>query len=313
MRLQVFIYLALASLTFGEAHAQSSMALLNALEKNDQQLVRDLLSQGADPNSADPEGDNALMYAALYADPDCMKQLLEKGADPNASNKLGETPLMWCVEHVEKVKLLLAKGANINARTKSGNTAFLIATVGNHCFDVLKLLLDHGADALAVNNKNETALNRAAPFADSLTINLLLDKGIPIDSRDASGTTALLSAVLNSNREGVITLLKRGANPDLADDFGDPLSAAVSMDDTSITFILLRTVKNVDVPDKGGHTPLMWAVYNEHDNPQVIEALIARGANIKAKAKDGSTALSAALKKGNTQSVALLRKAGAKK
>jgi ankyrin repeat protein len=56
----------------------------------------------------------------------------------------------------------------------------------------------------------------------------------------------------------------------------------------------------------------MWAAYNEHDNVAIIQALLDKGANVNLKAKDGSTALSWALKKGNTATVALLKKAGAK-
>ena len=59
-------------------------------------------------------------------------------------------------------------------------------------------------------------------------------------------------------------------------------------------------------------TPLMWATYNEHDSPQIIQAFLDKGADINIKAKDGSTALSWAMKKGNTETVALLKKVGAK-
>ena len=61
-----------------------------------------------------------------------------------------------------------------------------------------------------------------------------------------------------------------------------------------------------------GITPLMWAVYNEHDNVDIVKAMLDKGANVNLKADDGSTALSWALKKGNTGTVALLKKAGAK-
>ena len=62
----------------------------------------------------------------------------------------------------------------------------------------------------------------------------------------------------------------------------------------------------------GGFTPLMWAVYNDHDNVDIIKALLDKGADVNIKANDGATALSWALKKGNTNTVALLKKAGAK-
>ena len=56
----------------------------------------------------------------------------------------------------------------------------------------------------------------------------------------------------------------------------------------------------------------MWAVYNEHDNVDIVKALLDKGADVNIKAEDGSTALSWSLKKGNTETVALLKKAGEK-
>jgi ankyrin repeat protein len=44
----------------------------------------------------------------------------------------------------------------------------------------------------------------------------------------------------------------------------------------------------------------------------MIQALLDKGADLNIKAKDGATALSWASKKGNTATVALLKKAGAK-
>ena len=44
---------------------------------------------------------------------------------------------------------------------------------------------------------------------------------------------------------------------------------------------------------------------------KLYKVLLDNGALVNIKSKDGSTALSSALKKGNTETVALLRKAGA--
>jgi ankyrin repeat protein len=55
----------------------------------------------------------------------------------------------------------------------------------------------------------------------------------------------------------------------------------------------------------------MWATYNENDNPRIIQALLDRGALVNLKDKNGATALTWALKKGNTATVELLKKAGA--
>jgi uncharacterized protein len=294
------------------AGAQSS-PLADAVKDNDLEQARSLLGKGANANSYDDDSDSVLMDAALYATADMMKLLLEQGSDPNASNRDGETPLMWSTNDINKVKILLQCGADINRKAKSGNTALLIASIGYGKYDIIKSLLDNGADAKALNNKKESALMRAALFGDTSTISLLLSKGLDINAQDDAGQTALINSILNVNRLITIQLLDRGADPDLVSGFSlTAVSAAVTYNDTESVIAVLKKAKNIDAPDDGGRTSLMWAAYNEHDNVAIIQALLDKGANVSLKAKDGSTALSWALKKGNTATVALLRRAGAK-
>ncbi|MEI9808179.1 MAG: ankyrin repeat domain-containing protein [Bacteroidota bacterium] len=109
------------------AFSQPGHSLLTVIKNNDTAQVNSLLKNDADVSVADGDGDNALMYAALYSITGCMKQLLQKGADPNAKNKLGETAIMWCSHDIEKTKLLLQYKADVNVKTTDGNTPLLAA------------------------------------------------------------------------------------------------------------------------------------------------------------------------------------------
>lgn len=53
---------------------------------------------------------------------------------------------MWATEDPEKVRTLLEKGANVNARSGDGQTAMLIALEEACDSEVVKLLMDHGAE-----------------------------------------------------------------------------------------------------------------------------------------------------------------------
>jgi ankyrin repeat protein len=57
----------------------------------------------------------------------------------------------------------------------------------------------------------------------------------------------------------------------------------------------------------------MYAAASENIDPEMIKALLANGAEVNAKAKDGETALTLAGRKGNTEIVRLLENAGGKK
>ena len=311
-RLSLIIFLSIGSICTLNAQTAASK-IFSAVKNSDLKEVRLLLEQGTDPNSYDEDGDHLLMYATFYSSIDCMQILIEKGAHVNAKNKFDETALMWSVHDLAKMKLLIDRGADVNAKAKSGNTALLIAAVGHKKYEAVKLLLDKGAEALAVNNRKENALMRAALFGDTATTSLLLSRGININALSMDSNTALLNAALNANSPVVIQLLERGADADKICTFGlTALAVATTYNDLESVKALLKTAKKINVQGGGGFTPLMWAVYNEYDNIDIINALLEKGADVNIKANDGATALSLALKKGNTRTVALLKKAGAK-
>jgi ankyrin repeat protein len=311
-RFFLILLLSVCNVCISKAQTPSSK-IFTAIKNNDIKEIRSLLEQGADPNGHDEDNDNLLMWATLYSSGDCMQLLLEKGSDPNAKNDFGETAIMWCVHDIAKMKLLIQHGADVNVKARSGNTPLLVAAVGTANYDAVKLLLDNGADPLAVNNKKENALMRAATFSDTATVSLLLNKKIDINALSTDSTTALLNATLNVNSPITIQLLENGANPDKICVMRlTALSAAVTYNDLVSVKAILKKAKNINVQDIFGNTVLMWAVYNEHDNVEIIQALLDKGAKVNLKAKDGATALSWAQKKGNTATVALLKKAGAK-
>jgi len=271
-----------------------------------------LLNSGADISMVDDDGDNVLMYAALYSTVDCMKQLLQKGANPNVKNKLGETAIMWCSHDMEKTKLLLEYKADVNFKTNEGNTAFLGACVGNAQHDMIKLYLQHGADPLLKNNRGHTSLMRVAIYGDTSSARLLVSKGVDINEKKGGGGSALFYAIKSGNKEMVFWLLANGADANSKDSYqSTPLSYAVIVNDMDMVKALLEKTNDINEQDIDGMNILMWAIYSEYDNPAIIQALLDKGAVLHLKDKKGNTALGWALKKGNTPTATLLKKAGA--
>jgi ankyrin repeat protein len=56
------------------------------------EMVRKLLTGGADPLFADPRGVTALHVAALQGHIDCVRALLLGGANPQATSRSGKKP-----------------------------------------------------------------------------------------------------------------------------------------------------------------------------------------------------------------------------
>ena len=63
-------------------------------------------------------------------------------------------------EQKELVRVFLELGANINQRDLYDRTALIAACLGDN-IDVVRILLDHGADATIVDNNGNTALSIA--------------------------------------------------------------------------------------------------------------------------------------------------------
>lgn len=126
------------------------------------QLLQSLLSQGMDPNSKtidywgrDDSSTNLLMAAAINGMENLVDMLLKAGARPNdQSSHFGETALYGTIEHANDkhptetaniIKKLLEAGADPNIPVRNGETP-LHRAVASLRPDLVKLLLDHGAN-----------------------------------------------------------------------------------------------------------------------------------------------------------------------
>lgn len=184
-------------------------------------MVDGLLNAGADPNATSGEGETALMTAARSGNAAAITSLLEHGADPNAREQwLGQTALMWAAaeNHAGLVSLLLAHGAEVNA---SGSVLEHWAMMPS----------ENATPRVNMPKGGMSALHHAARQGALDVIKVLaVAPGIDLDQTDPDGVNALLYATLNGHYDVAAYLLEKGANPNLADQFGRTvLYAAVDM------------------------------------------------------------------------------------
>lgn len=187
-------------------------------------VVEILLEGGADPNITDGEGFMPLdLYGGLIPGPrdeedqKIIAQLLAAGAKPNLWTwiRLGET------EHV----LRLLKEAPSLIHAKSPDLQFLPLHVAARMANVpvVRYLIEHGAD---VNAGENTALwfaaqSGAEPAVDRIEImKLLLNAGADVNRRCEEGSTALHYAAWRGPVEAVELLLSREARNWIEDHSG---------------------------------------------------------------------------------------------
>ena len=95
--------------------------------------------------------DRLLVDAAQRGDTALVEELLKEGADPNTTSG-GASPLVFAAEegHIDIVRLLLQAGANINEGDNGNITPLICASTRGYA-PIVRLLLDAGADTTRMN------------------------------------------------------------------------------------------------------------------------------------------------------------------
>jgi len=275
-----------------------------------------LKAMAADPgliSARGSEGSTPFMYAALYGDRSILEQLLKEGANPNLKNDAGATALMWAAMNLEKTRVLLDHGAEVNAISDDLRTPLMIAAGLPAGRPIVKLLLEHGANANPTRrpDSESSPLIQAALAADVETMQMLLAHGADLK---ASAAGALVFSLLEDCRKCADFLMKQNLDKDV---YTATLSQVANFADAATVRVLLDRGAKIDAPDPLGHTALVYAAGSDAVPVEVVKLLIERGANVNAKsshANSGDTGMSVldiARLRGETPVVDVLMKAGA--
>ena len=127
--------------------------------------------------------------------------------------KAGTTPLCSAAQHGNPaaVKLLLSKGAEVDHKNENGHTALLIASCLGHA-NVVKVLLHDGRAQVNSRGKHDdrTALSHAAQWAHVEVVRILLEYGADPKLQGRRGRTAVSMAATCPNKEVLEMILHSG-------------------------------------------------------------------------------------------------------
>jgi ankyrin repeat protein len=181
----------------------------------------------------------------------------------------------------------------------------LMHAAADGSIEVMRALIDAGAEVSAANTRMATALHWAQP--DAAKVALLLSKGAAVDPKTVEGRTPLyVAATLAAGTKSLQLLIEAGANPNAETVVGaTPLFPAVNSSAT-MTKILLDKGANPNHVTKSGATPILFT-----RDAAVVDLLIARGADVRARSKIGETALMDVATRGDAAAAKLLLAKGA--
>ena len=275
-------------------------------------IARLLLERGGDVNARSKNGCTPLHLAVFHGRLEVTRFLLEHGANAKLEIEGGETVLDIASrskydseEHrVGMVRLLLEHGGDINARNKNACTPLHSAVLYGR-LEVVRVLLDNGANAMLETEEGATALHFVSlgkydseEHRVGIT-RLLLERGGDVNARKKNRLTPLHSAVLYGRLEVARVLLDHDANAKLETEGGETALHIVSRGEydseehrVGIARLLLEHGVDVHAPDKYLNTPLHQAALS--GRLEITQLLLDYGANPNVENKQGRTPLHSA-------------------
>lgn len=172
-----------------------------------------------------------LIEACKRGDLDAVKYLIEKeGANPNVTDLLyRKTPLHWACE-LDRL-------------------------------DIIKCLVEHGANLKPTNYYRETPLHTAFKYSNLKVVKYLMAQGANFIDNALPATTLLYESCKRGNLEVVQYLVEeQGVNPKdiIIYTEGSPLYEACKHGNLQLVKYLVELGANLNTPCEG-HTPLYWA------------------------------------------------------
>lgn len=205
------------------------------------------------------------------------------------------------------VVAMLSLGANVNAADGNGRT-LLHSAAGSENWRLVRELVARGADCNSLGGKHDwTALMMASAYGETEIVKLLLEHGADAKVRRARGAgSALIGA---GNAEVARLLVEKGCDVNETNNVGrTPLLAASFPGDRDLVKFLLEKGADPNAKDRDGMTPLMHA-----NKPEIVRMLLAKGARVNEKAADGMSVLGRAIDLEQKEKIRLLEAAGAKR
>jgi len=214
-------------------------------------------------------------------------RLINAACDPRLQLDIGATPLIAAILYrakIDVIKLLLERGADVTLTNLSGETPLLLACERYRNLELIELLVSKGSDAKQLTFNNLTCLHE-----------LLYEDGDDIEATEREGT---------ANNED-------GESQESTDEANDDDARKVMYKKTvprllAIAKILIASGTDINAVDIHGWSPLCFACDDTRDTLEMVQLLVEAGADINNSAPQGIRPAYLAAGNGNMNSLKYL-------
>ncbi len=309
--------------------ARGFSALHLAAHLGREKTIRQLLFFGADINSRTADGQSALGIALAAGQHDLSAWLEWRSWQPPGRKLLPlDLPAAAMTGDVQAVTRLVELGLPINAVDVQACTALLRAAGGGH-ENIVRYLLDSGADHRMAARTGATALSAAISMRHAHVVDVLLRRGADAEQSLPGGVTPLMLASALGLPDIISHLLSRGAEPNAYDAQGfNALHCAAihgfSSRDKQRVLAMLDMLLFADIAfdsaTNGGQTPLHFLIgaraeagasCDEEVLMAAMERLLSEGVDLDTQDQRGMSALHLAAMHGLSRIVNRLLREGA--
>lgn len=237
---------------------------------------------------------SVFISALINGDVNTVRHRLDKGVDVNViDDEANWTPLLYAsaYNHPDIVRLLLERGADVNAKNIQDLTPIMLA----QSMEVVRLLFEHAADIHARDEFGNTVLMSVAQHCPTEAVQFLLDHGADIHATNHYGASVLTTASQYGQTETVQLLLQKGLGSDERENETHltPLMEAAWHGETETAHVLLNQGADVNATMNRGMTALFWTTFE--DQATTAKFLLEHGADLHARTEERETVLIMAL------------------